>query len=258
MAYSKASAELLRDFSRTLSRERERFDSIKLSMDSQLKGFFWDDPIALRFKNDYEEGFRPITSKLLPAMDNYIQHLDKMAAIVGEYDNEFSKTATFSDTNASATIRKGIQIDEGNSIAFSAGINGEGGMLNSGTVGGHYSGEDSEIMASYTAGLDGNSAWSGLVGTEFNEMLSGEVKAQGTNYGLESFGGGLQYESNAKGPGFSLYGGFDVERTRERWKAIGTTGLSYVGEKGWKGFLEFIRDSGRNEAVGRMGLNIPL
>jgi len=82
MAQTKVTADLLREFAQSLRTESERFYNIKGSMDSQLHGFWWDDPVAVRFKSRYTESLEPIEKKLLPAMDKYQQHLDKEAVIV--------------------------------------------------------------------------------------------------------------------------------------------------------------------------------
>ncbi len=85
MAQTKVTADLLNDFAQTLRNESERFQGIRTSMDSQLNGFLWEDPVAQRFKQRYNEGFAPIEKKLLPAMDRYQQHLDKEAAVIREW-----------------------------------------------------------------------------------------------------------------------------------------------------------------------------
>jgi uncharacterized protein YukE len=82
MAQTKVTADLLRNFAQSLRTESNRFHEIKASMDSQLGGFIWDDPVAMRFKARYNEGLEPIEKKLLPSMDRYQQHLDKEAGII--------------------------------------------------------------------------------------------------------------------------------------------------------------------------------
>jgi hypothetical protein len=85
MAQTKVTADLLSSFAQTLRNESSRFNEIKNSMDNELNSFLWDDPIAAKFKAQYAEGLEPLKSKLLPAMDQYQQHLDKEANIIREY-----------------------------------------------------------------------------------------------------------------------------------------------------------------------------
>jgi len=85
MAQTKVTASLLRDFAQTLRTEKDRFQSIKSSMDQKLTSFLWEDPIATRFKSQYQEGLAPVEQKLIPAMDNYQVHLNKEAGVIEEW-----------------------------------------------------------------------------------------------------------------------------------------------------------------------------
>jgi len=85
MAQTKVTSELLRQFSRLLQEERERFMQIKNSMDQTLNGFLWDDPVAHKFKAQYEDDLKPLNEKLLPAMERYGDYLAKEVQLVGDY-----------------------------------------------------------------------------------------------------------------------------------------------------------------------------
>ena len=68
------------NFEKELDQEGERFRAIRKDMDNFLNSFIWDDPIAHKFKADYNSGLEPLNAKLLPAMERY----EKFLHILGE------------------------------------------------------------------------------------------------------------------------------------------------------------------------------
>ena len=89
MAKTLLTVALLKAFAQKLKDETERFQSIKSTMDNQLKsGFLWDDPVAQRFRAQYEEGLQPIEKKLVPAMAKYYQYLNELVMHTEEYADE--------------------------------------------------------------------------------------------------------------------------------------------------------------------------
>jgi hypothetical protein len=85
MAQTRVTADLLREFAQILRTENERFETIKLQMDEQLFGFLWNDPVALKFKANYEDRLQSLKTKLFPAMEKYQQYLDEEAKFVDIY-----------------------------------------------------------------------------------------------------------------------------------------------------------------------------
>jgi hypothetical protein len=96
MAQVKVTAELLRGLAQTLRTESERFENIKSQMDEQLFSFMWEDPVAIKFKTDYEERLQSLKTKLLPAMDKYQVYLDEESNVIDSYiENGSSSLSAF-------------------------------------------------------------------------------------------------------------------------------------------------------------------
>jgi hypothetical protein len=79
MARTQLTAALLHEFESKIKNQSEQFHYIKRDMDSALNNFLWDDPVARRFKADYEEKLKPLQTKLLPALDTYQRFLYQSA-----------------------------------------------------------------------------------------------------------------------------------------------------------------------------------
>lgn len=86
MAIAKATSEALAQLSNTLLRSAEEISSAKAEMDRLLNSIPWDDPVGINFRNSYDEDFRPLTEKLIPAIDDYVTYLENQNLIVMEYD----------------------------------------------------------------------------------------------------------------------------------------------------------------------------
>lgn len=85
MAKSKATAEVLSQFSSTLKTKRTDILNVKASMDNELNSFLWDDPVGNMFRTKYYEQLKPIENKLVPNLEAYSTHLDQEASIINEY-----------------------------------------------------------------------------------------------------------------------------------------------------------------------------
>ena len=91
--------ELLREFAQKLTTERERFDKITQSMNVELfSKLLWDDPVAQKFKAQYEEGLAPVKKKLLPALDKYqlfLKELARRTEVYAEVNTSKANIGTF-------------------------------------------------------------------------------------------------------------------------------------------------------------------
>lgn len=85
MAQAKVSQEALVKMAETLRQGAEGILSAKADMDSQLQSFDWDDPTGYYFKGKYEEDFKPLTEKLLPAIEEYVSYIAGLKGSVAEY-----------------------------------------------------------------------------------------------------------------------------------------------------------------------------
>ena len=85
MAKTKATAEVLSQFSGTLKSNREDILGVKASMDRELQSFLWDDPVGNAFRAKYYEDLMPIEGKLVPNLESYSAYLDQEASIINEY-----------------------------------------------------------------------------------------------------------------------------------------------------------------------------
>lgn len=88
MAISKVTIDALTQMSERLRLSSESILSTKSDMDLQLNSFIWDDPVAIVFKNDYQERLKPITDKLIPNIEQYLKHISELGVQVGEYDKD--------------------------------------------------------------------------------------------------------------------------------------------------------------------------
>ena len=107
MAIAKATSEALAQLSNTLLRSAEDILSAKAEMDRLSESILWDDPVGIKFMNSYTEGFKPLTDKLIPAIENYITCLENQSFIVMEYSTLDSNTVTGSAAaiGAGATLQ---------------------------------------------------------------------------------------------------------------------------------------------------------
>jgi len=116
MAQTKVTSELLRQFAKLLQEECGRFRQIKSSMDEKLNSFLWDDPVAHKFKAQYEDGLKPLNEKLYPAMEKYENYLLEQVKLVDEgyavdeKSSGFGKFATMGGAAAVAGVASGAAI----------------------------------------------------------------------------------------------------------------------------------------------------
>ena len=85
MAISKVTQEALSQMAKNLSQCAEDIVMAKKEMDEQLRSFIWDDPVGQSFVIKYEEDFKPLTNKLLPAMNEYVTYIIGLEGNVAEY-----------------------------------------------------------------------------------------------------------------------------------------------------------------------------
>lgn len=88
MAITKVTIDALTQMSERLRLSSESILSTKSNMDQQLNSFVWDDPVAIAFKNDYQEKLKPITDKLIPNIKQYLRHLSELNVQVGEFNKD--------------------------------------------------------------------------------------------------------------------------------------------------------------------------
>ncbi|MDO5395668.1 MAG: hypothetical protein Q4F07_06865, partial [Bacteroidales bacterium] len=102
MSIAKATSEALAQLSNTLLRSAEEISSAKTEMDRLLNSIPWDDPVGINFRNSYDEDFRPLTEKLIPAIDDYVTYLENQNLIVLEYDTVTMDSGMISGISAAS------------------------------------------------------------------------------------------------------------------------------------------------------------
>lgn len=86
MAQAKVSIEALIKLTQLLQQGAEDILSSKTDMDNQLHSFVWDDAVGQTFANRYEEDFKPLTEKFIPAITDYIRHIEVLEGHVSYYN----------------------------------------------------------------------------------------------------------------------------------------------------------------------------
>jgi hypothetical protein len=113
MAKTQLTTELLRQFAQLLTDKRESFEQIKETMDNALRSFLWDDPVAHKFKADYEERMQPLKTKLLPAMVKYEDYLKKLSGLSDVYTENNSPSSMDFNTVAATAVVGGATVVAG-------------------------------------------------------------------------------------------------------------------------------------------------
>lgn len=98
MSKSKVSLPSLSSLALRLQNSSVSLFSVKTAMDESLASFIWDDPVAINFKNEYQEKLKPVENKLIPALDNYVQYIQTLIGTVSEYSGESSQGLSFTDS----------------------------------------------------------------------------------------------------------------------------------------------------------------
>jgi hypothetical protein len=120
MAKTQLTVELLRQFAQLLINKRESFEQIKGTMDNALRSFLWDDPIAHKFKNDYETQMQPLKTKLLPAMVKYEDYLKKLSGLSDVYtENSSPSSIDFKTAAATTAAVSGVTVVAGSMLGGS-------------------------------------------------------------------------------------------------------------------------------------------
>lgn len=114
MALAKATIESLVQMANVLRQSADEILSSKSEMDGQLVSFVWDDPVAVAFKGQYEEDFRPLKEKLIPNIEQYLEYIRSLSIELDAYS---------SDNNGSTSLGKGATTA---SMAAGAGMAGLG------------------------------------------------------------------------------------------------------------------------------------
>jgi len=70
-----ANFEELQDFQNVLQQNIERFRDIDSRTKGTLNSYVWDDKVAIKFKEDFDVGMKPII-KLTEEMDRFIGWLE--------------------------------------------------------------------------------------------------------------------------------------------------------------------------------------
>lgn len=86
MAQAKVSIEALVRMAQTLRQGADDILSSKADMDTQLRSFVWDDPIGLSFAAKYEEDFKPLKEKFIPAIEDYLDYINNLGLEISEYE----------------------------------------------------------------------------------------------------------------------------------------------------------------------------
>lgn len=85
MAISKVTIDALSQMANFLRQSAEEIMSAKGEMDGQLRSFIWDDQTGYAFSVKYEEDFKPLTQKLIPAINNFVNYLINLGCDVADY-----------------------------------------------------------------------------------------------------------------------------------------------------------------------------
>ena len=86
MAQAKVSIDSLVKLAQLLQRGADDILSSKTDMDNQLHSFVWDDAVGQSFANRYEEDFKPLTETFIPAITDYIRHIEILEGHVSDYN----------------------------------------------------------------------------------------------------------------------------------------------------------------------------
>lgn len=110
MSQSKVTLDSLTLLSNELRNNAESILSIKDDMDTLLNSFVWDDPVAISFKERYEEGLKPITNKLIPNIENYLGYISQLGGTVEEYSGG-SSIHIAGGSGIAQVLPKGSKVD---------------------------------------------------------------------------------------------------------------------------------------------------
>lgn len=110
MSLSKVTSEALSLLSKELRNDADAFLSIKDEMDNALNSFVWDDPVAISFKERYQEGLKPITNKLIPNIENYLEYISQIGGTVDAYSGN-SSIHIAGGSEISQVLPKGSKVD---------------------------------------------------------------------------------------------------------------------------------------------------
>lgn len=114
MAVSKVTLDALSQMANILRQSAEDIVSAKGEMDGQLRSFIWDDPVGQTFVVKYEEDFKPLTNKLIPNIEQYVNYLYEAGYVISDYSEELGLIA--GGIGGAVGIAKGIP--NGNSEAL--------------------------------------------------------------------------------------------------------------------------------------------
>lgn len=110
MAQTKATSDALMAMAEQLRQSAEQIQAAKASMNTQLHSFSWDDPVGIAFINDYHEKMKPIDNKLLPALEVYSVHLERLVGGIEEYNGGSAIHITGTE-NIARVLPKGSAVD---------------------------------------------------------------------------------------------------------------------------------------------------
>lgn len=110
MAQTKATSDALLAMAEQLRQSAEQIQAAKASMNNQLHSFSWDDPVGIAFINDYHEKMKPIDNKLLPALEVYSVHLERLVGGIEEYNGGSAIHITGTE-NIARVLPKGSGVD---------------------------------------------------------------------------------------------------------------------------------------------------
>ena len=81
--------------------------SVEYILESKVESFIWDDPVGLAFEQQYHDDFRPLTDKMIPQIDGYLQYLGTQYSVVSEYEE--GTTLPIGDTGTKSSVLIGTQ-----------------------------------------------------------------------------------------------------------------------------------------------------
>lgn len=88
MALSKVTIESLVQMANVLRQSADEILSSKSEMDGQLYSIPWDDPIGQAFSVRYEEDFKPLKEKLIPAIEQYLEYIRSLSVDLDAYASD--------------------------------------------------------------------------------------------------------------------------------------------------------------------------
>lgn len=88
MSQAKVKIESLAHLYKVINQSINEIEEVKIDMDRALESIPWDDPVALSFKQNYDDGLKPINMTLIPNLEEYSSYLCELGKQIDIYSEE--------------------------------------------------------------------------------------------------------------------------------------------------------------------------